>query len=68
MVVNNVTSRSTSSEITILGLTNDQCNRLLDLLSPLNTNSANFASNLASYHSTSFPNHEWIIDPIPQII
>ena len=62
MAVNNATSPSTSSEITIIDLTSDQYNRLLDLLSPLNTNSANFASNLVSCHSTSFPNHEWIID------
>jgi hypothetical protein len=62
MAVNNVTSPSTSSEITIIDLTSDQYNRLLDLLSPLNTNSANFASNLVFCHSTSFPNHEWIID------
>lgn len=58
MTVNNVTSLSTSFEITIPGLTSDQCYQLLDLLSPLNINSANFASNLTSCHSVSFPNHE----------
>jgi hypothetical protein len=58
MAVNNVTSLSTSFEITIPGLISDQCYQLLDLLSPLNINSANFASNLTSCHSVSFPNHE----------
>jgi len=60
--VNNVTSHLTSFEITIPSLTSDQCNRLLDLLWPSNTNSTNFTSNLASCYIASFPNHEWIID------
>jgi hypothetical protein len=67
MAVNNAISSSTSSEINVPGLTNDQCSRLLDLLSPvnnlvLNTNSANFVGNLVSCNSASFSNHEWIID------
>lgn len=67
MAVNNAISSSTSSEINIPDLTSDQCSRLLDLLSPvnnlvLNTNFANFAGNLAFCNSSSFSNHEWIID------
>jgi hypothetical protein len=34
----------------------------LEFLSPVNTNSANFAGNPVSCHSVSFSNREWIID------
>ncbi|XP_057978950.1 uncharacterized protein LOC131165307 [Malania oleifera] len=61
MAANTVTGSPTSSEIAIPGFTSEQY-RQLDLLSPLNTNSANFAGNLASCHSTSFSNIEWIVD------
>jgi len=68
MAVNNAISSSTSSEINVPGLTSDQCSRLLDLLSPvnnlvLNTNSTNFAGNLAS-----FSNHNGLLIQVPQII
>ncbi|KAL9378374.1 hypothetical protein Peur_029709 [Populus x canadensis] len=67
LAMNNAISSSTSFEINIPDLTSDQCSHLLDLLSPvnnlvLNTNSANFAGNLASGNSASFSNHECIID------
>ena len=59
---NIVSGSSTSTKIAIPGLTSDQYNRLLEFLSPVNTNSANFAGNLVSCHSASFSNREWIID------
>jgi len=59
---NIVTGSSTSTEIAIPGLTSDQCNRLLEFLSPVNTNSTNFDGNPVFCHSISFFNREWIID------
>jgi hypothetical protein len=59
---NVVTGSSTSTEIAIPGLTSDQYNRLLEFLSPVNTNSANFAGNSVSCNSVFFSNREWIID------
>jgi hypothetical protein len=51
---NVVTGSSTSTEIAIPGLTSDQYNRLLEFLSPVNTNSANFAGNSVSCNSVFF--------------
>ncbi|XP_057969569.1 uncharacterized protein LOC131158726 [Malania oleifera] len=62
MAANTVTSPSPSSEVAVHGLTNEQYHQLLDLLSPPNTNFANFAGNLTSCHSVFSSNTEWIID------
>jgi hypothetical protein len=59
---NIVTGSSTSPKIIIPSLTNDQYNRLLEFLSPANTNSANFMVTLSPVTLLSFSNREWIID------